>query len=160
MKFLKDFFYDKNDIILTIIILVLAGLLISWRLDEIMKYPATLAKETHTTVTTQEDVPDEESSAEEGSSEESSAEEEAVGEMPEESIWANGVLTQNVTVTVRKGSETSAVNDLIYAGLFDSYDEFAKVCKSVKRKPSQIKATSYVFEAGSSQADIAKQVTR
>ena len=151
MKFLKDFFYDKNDIVLTIVILVLAGLLISWRLDVIMKYPATLAKETHTTVT-EEDVTD--------IREEAAAKEEAPGEMPQASIWADGALTQNVTVTIQQGSATDAVNALVYAGLFDSYSEFVKVCRSVDRKVGSIKATTYVFEAGSTQEDIARQVTK
>lgn len=145
MKSLKDFFYDKNDIVLTIIILVAAGLLISWRLDVIMEYPATLAKETHTTVTTQDEVPEDT---------ESDSEEKEITE-----IWENGTLTQDVTVTVQTGSAENAVNCLVYAGLFDSYDQFSKVCKKAGRKAENIKATTYTFPSGSTQKKIAKIVT-
>ena len=46
MKSLKDFIYDKNDIIIALVILILAALLIVWRMDAIMEYPQTLAQQT------------------------------------------------------------------------------------------------------------------
>ncbi len=39
MKGLKDFIYDKNDILIALVILILAALLIIWRMDVIMAYP-------------------------------------------------------------------------------------------------------------------------
>lgn len=150
MKFLKDFFYDKNDIVLTIVILVLAGLLISWRLDVIMEYPSSLAKETHTTETSQEVSMEEKENSEE----------DAPGQMPLDSIWDDGVLTQEVAVTIQPASEKEAVGALVYAGLFQSYDEFVKICKKAGCKPSQIKASSYRFPVGSTQKDIAIEVTK
>ena len=40
MKKLKDIFYDKNDILIALIILVLAAGIILWRVQAIMDYPA------------------------------------------------------------------------------------------------------------------------
>ena len=50
----KDFLYDTNDIWLAIAILVIAALIIIWRIDVIMDYPKTLDKSSGTVTTTQE----------------------------------------------------------------------------------------------------------
>ena len=50
MKKLKDFFYDKNDILIALAILIIAALLIVWRMEIIMDYPRTLAEETGTLI--------------------------------------------------------------------------------------------------------------
>lgn len=42
MNRIKDFFYDKNDIIVAVIILIAAALVIYIRVDKIMAYPETL----------------------------------------------------------------------------------------------------------------------
>ena len=52
MKKLKDFFYNKNDIIIVLIILVIAALIIYTRIGAIMDYPAKLAKQAAATAET------------------------------------------------------------------------------------------------------------
>ena len=42
MKWIKDFLYDKNDILIALLILVAAALIILWRMDVIMAYPQTV----------------------------------------------------------------------------------------------------------------------
>ena len=49
MKKFKDFLYDKNDIIIALLILVVASLLIIWRMEAIMEYPKTLISDTDNT---------------------------------------------------------------------------------------------------------------
>lgn len=143
MKGLKDFLYDKNDIVIALVILVIAALLIVWRMDAIMNYPHTLAQETGTTDTTDtEAVPNENT-----------------GDSPS-SLWADGVLSKDVKVDVEGGSATAAVQSLIDAGLFTSYEQFTKVCKAAGCTPEDIKATTFTFEAGCTQTDIAKKVTQ
>ena len=39
MKKLKDFIYDKNDIVIALLILAAAAFIIFWRLDIILEYP-------------------------------------------------------------------------------------------------------------------------
>lgn len=141
MKGLKDFIYDKNDILIALAILIVAAMLIVWRMDVIMAYPQTLAEQTKTTDTTEEAAVPEESD-ESGSA-----------------LWSQGLLTKDITVTVDGGSATAAVQSLIDAGLFESYDEYTKVCKAAGYVPEEIKATTFTFEKGSTQTDIAKQVT-
>ena len=146
MKGLNDFLYDKNDILIALLILVLAAFLIAWRMDVIMAYPETLAEQTDTTDTTEETAVGSEETS--GSTEGTSSD-----------LWENGSLTQSVTVTIEGGSATSAVQSLIDAGLFTSYEEYTQVCEAAGYVPEAIKATTFTFEAGSTQTDIAKQVT-
>lgn len=157
MKHLKDFFYDKNDLVLTFVILAVAIVIIAWRMDVIMEYPATLAKETHTTTTTTtvEEIPDE--PAPEDKPEEKKPEE---GVKPVESLWVNGTLSKDVTVSVASGSAIAAVDSLIDAGIFDSYDQYVNTCTEHGITPEDIKTTTYTFKKGSTHADIAALVTQ
>ena len=45
MRKIKDFFYDKNDIIIVLIILAAAAFIIYTRIGVIMDYPEQLARE-------------------------------------------------------------------------------------------------------------------
>ncbi len=45
MRKLKDFFYDKNDILIVLLILAAAAFIIYTRIGAIMDYPEQLAKE-------------------------------------------------------------------------------------------------------------------
>ena len=144
MKSLKDFIYDKNDIIIALVILILAALLIVWRMDAIMEYPQTLAQQTGTTDTTDETAVPSEDDSKGGDS----------------GLWSTGVLSKEIKVKVAGGSATAAVQSLVDAGLFSSYEEFTKVCKAAGYTPEDIKATTFTFEAGCTQTDIAKKVTK
>lgn len=51
MNKIKDFFYNKNDLIIVLLILVLAAGLIYYHVEKIMEYPQTLAAQTTVTET-------------------------------------------------------------------------------------------------------------
>ena len=136
MKTLKDFLYDKNDILIALAILFIAGLLITWRMDVIMDYPETLAKETDTTTTT----------------------EASAIENPDQ-LWISGILTQDIKVTVSGGSAVAAAQCLVDAGLFDDYEHYEEACKDAGRNAEDIKANTFTFERGSTHEDIVKKVT-
>ena len=53
MKKLKDFFYNKNDILVVLIILAAAAFIIYTRIGVILDYPEKLANEAAATETTQ-----------------------------------------------------------------------------------------------------------
>ena len=147
MKFIKDFIYDKNDIVIAFLILVLAAGLIAWRMDVIMSYPQTLADKTGPTKTAVEDMDDNDASNSTDT------------ETSSDGIWSGDVLASDVTVTVQAGAAMTAVQSLVDAGLFSSYEDFEKVCKSAGCAPLNIKATTFTFGAGATKADIAKTVT-
>ncbi len=155
LKFLKDFFYDKNDVLVALIILVLAGGLILWRIDVIMEYPSTLVAEIDVSKTTEETA----ENADEDTSSKSPDEGSGSGGDSSSGIMTDGILNQSVTVTIPSGSATGAVDALIAAGLFESYDDFVTTCRSSGCTPENIKATTYTFDAGMTKADIAAKVT-
>lgn len=183
MKHIRDFLYNWNDIFLAFLIIVLAGGLIFWRVGIIMEYPEVLAKQAmEASADSETIVPDTSGSgsgAEGGTSGDASgsgseAEGDAQGEGSEgegsdeqtpgsgprdDTIWKDGVLRVNMTVTVSEGSATSAVQNLVDVGLFTSYEDFEAVCEKAGVDPTDIKATTFTFAAGSTQEDIAKQVT-
>lgn len=43
MNKIKDFIYDKSDIVIALLILVIATAVILWRMDVILKYPKTIS---------------------------------------------------------------------------------------------------------------------
>lgn len=158
MKAIKDFLYDKNDILIALLILVIAGLLIAWRMDVIMAYPQTLAEATGTQDTTNASALDAEK--EDAAKSESKDNQNENADKNEDSIWVDGALKSSVTVTIAGGSATAAVQSLIDQGLFTSYAEFEQVCKAAGYTPENIKATTFTFDAGSTQTDIARKVTQ
>ena len=164
MKGLKDFLYDKNDILIAFAILVIAALLIVWRMNAIMDYPHTLAEKTGTEETTEASAIEAEKEAEKDAEKEAASQSGSTADDPSgegaSSLWSNGALSKDVTVTVQGGSATAAVQSLIDAGLFQSYDEYSQICKAAGYTPEDIKATTFTFTAGSTQTDIAGQVTR
>lgn len=152
MKKLKDFLYDKNDILLALCILIVAGLLIVWRIDAIMAYPDTLIDETSTAKTTEKSAIDSKGDAK--------AQKKNSKSSKTAKIYKDGTLKKDVTVSLEGGSVTSAVNSLIDAGLFDSYEEFEDTCVSIGVSPDAIKAAEFTFKKGSTKSDIAVQVTQ
>ena len=181
MKHLRDFLYNWNDIFLAFLIIVLAGGLIFWRVGIIMKYPEVLAKQAMEASADSEVVnPDTSGSGSgsdsasgdasgsgseaggdaQGEGSEDGSDEQKPGSGPrDDTIWKDGVLRVNMTVTVAEGSATSAVQNLIDVGLFTSYEDFEAVCEKAGVDPTDIKATTFTFTAGSTQEDIVKQVT-
>lgn len=155
MKNYKDFIYDKNDILVVIAILIIAAALIFWRVSVIVNYPKTLSHQIGTDDTTQSSAVENDKTN--NANTESGSE---GGTKTDGSIWSDGVLASDITVAVQSGSATSAVQSLIDAGLFESYDQFSQVCKAAGYTPENIKATTFVFKAGSTQTDIANKVTQ
>jgi len=151
-KTYRDFLYDTNDIWLAIAILVIAALIIIWRINVIMDYPQTMAANAGATKTTEEKATTTDKTTTAKSNSNSTATATAT--------YKNGKLTQSITVKVKSGSESAAVDSLVRAKLFKSYSEFKSVCKSAGVKPSAIKASTFTFAKGSTKKDIAKKVTK
>ena len=57
MNRIKDFFYNKNDLIIVLLILVLAAGIIYYSVTDIMTYPETLHDQAAQTTTSVETVP-------------------------------------------------------------------------------------------------------
>lgn len=160
MKKFKDFLYDKNDILIALLILVAAALLIIWRMEAIMEYPKTLLSDD---TVAEEPAPDEgrqsgEASGEEGGDQ---SESEDGGSSSETSgaLWSNGALTRDVEVTIPGGSSAyDAVQILINAGLFESYEEYQGICDENGWNHQNVSAGPITFEAGFTKTDVARGI--
>lgn len=165
MKKFKDFLYDKNDLIIALLVLIAATLIIIWRMDAIMEYPKTLISDTEST-STETDVTsdldeDEHSSGQNDSDDVSSSDNgnpDTSGGSDSQSLWANGVLSREITVNVSGLSASEAVQCLVDAGLFTDYAEYQSVCTAAGLDHQKISAGSFTFAKGSSKANIADTV--
>ena len=134
MKKLKDFLYDKNDIVIVLIIVAAAALLIISRIGAIMDYPAQYAEEnaaTETKATAKITEP--------------STEEETVAE--------------DVTITIDDSDGSSSVADKLYeAGLIESADEFESYVID-SGKTDSIQSGTFQIPSGSSFEEILDIIT-
>ena len=155
MKRLKDFIYNWNDIIVILCILAAAAAIIYWRSNIIMDYPHTLAMEM------KENAEEASEPAVEVPFDESTEGEPEPGAGPRNGeLWGGGMLKKEVTLTTTEGSAADAVEVLVKAGLFTSYEDFEAVCHYNNLDPTDIKANTFTFPLGSTQSDIVKEVTK
>lgn len=148
-KGFKNFLYNTNDIWLAIAILIIAALLIIWRINVIMAYPKTLDKASGTTTTEQKSASTAASDSKATANNKSAV-----------SLYKSDKLTETVKIKVAGGSESAAINSLVKAKLFTSDSDFKKACKAAGVKPAKIKTGKFTFEKGSTKKSIAKQVTK
>lgn len=106
MNKLKDFFYNKNDIIIVLIVLIVAALIIYTRIGAIMDYPEKSAEKAAATQTTQTTVEESTSAASSKAADSSSA-------------------SKNISVVIEDSDTASSVAEKLYkSGLIDSASKF------------------------------------
>ena len=165
MKHIKNFFYNINDLILAAIILAAAAVLIYWRLDIILDYPEkVLESNNNNTVIEEIQVPEEEeeSAETEVETEPVEEEEEPIEEEPAiaaGSMFVDGKLKEDVTVTIQGGSANAAVSSLISANFFDDYKQYSEAVESLGGTPENIKAGTYSFRKDTSLESILDVIT-
>ena len=171
MKKLKDFIYDKNDIVIAILILAVAALIISWRLGIILEYPKQLLgtdDPVFDTPVSDDDVtqPDDSEGDEPQTSEgdqpqgsEGETDEPQGGETEEDiPLWDGGVLTEDVEVEVEGASASAAVKCLVNAGLFEDYAEYQKICEEEGMNHEKVSTGTFTFKKGTTKVQIAKKI--
>ena len=70
------------------------------------------------------------------------------------------MLREEVHVETASGSAYDAVQSLVDAGLFTSYEDFEAICNAYSFDPTDIKAAEFTFPPGTTQAQIAEEVTK
>lgn len=140
----RDFMYDKNDILIAFIIIIVAMVIIGWAVRNVMNYPNTLDS-----VTTAEKV----QSAVEKESQETKGSSNQVAQ------WEDGKLKETITIEVSSDSIEAAINSLIAAGIYSTADQFKRYCKKAGVSDADIKTGTFTFKKGSTRTKIAKQVT-
>ena len=185
---IKDMIYNKSDILVALLILVVAAAIIIWRLNVILTYPKVLLGtedaenseildysdaaeyddddlDTDATEELDEDpdriiVPIDEASDtdEEESTQTDSGEKTDDSDSESTELFADGKLTKTVKVQIEGNSATAAVQCLIDAGLFDDYAEYKSICTSNGLNDEKVSAGLFTFKKGCTKTDIAKAV--
>lgn len=173
MKKLKDFIYDKNDIVIAILILAVAALIISWRLGIILEYPKQLLGTDDPVIQTpvnNDDAQSEEENENQGTegpgqSEENDPENEGPqsGENAGQNntdipLWDGGTLTEDVEVEVAGASASAAIKCLVDAGLFEDYAEYQSICDAEGMNHEKVAAGTFTFTKGTTKTQIAKKI--
>ena len=169
MKKLKDFIYDKNDIIIAALILAAAALIIAWRMDVILQYPKELINANDPVVEEPIDgdtQPDDSNTGDKpadntgtdnnGSSDNSGT---AGGDSTEPAqLWVDGKLSKDAEVDVTGTTASAAVQCLVDAGLFSDYAEYQSTCDSQGLDHEKVSAGTFTFAKGSTKAQVARKI--
>jgi len=180
MKKLKDFIYDKNDIVIAVLILAVAALIISWRLDIILEYPKQLLGNDDPAVQTpvggdenpsgdETDQSGDDEDGQAGNDDQSGDNDQSgngegegtqtgIDEPADIPLWDGGMLTEDVEVEVEGASASAAVKCLINAGLFEDYAEYQAICEEEGMNHEKVAAGSFTFKKGSTKKEIAKKI--
>jgi len=168
MKKLKDFIYDKNDIIIAVLILAVAALVILWRLDIIMEYPKQLIGNDDPVIENPVDSedPSGDETGDDPVTDDPSGDDPDV-QQPDEPVdpvepdpviplWDGGALSKAVEVEVEGASASAAIQCLVEAGLFEDYAEYQAVCEDAGLDHEKVKAGTFTFKQGYTKKDVAK----
>lgn len=159
MKKIKDLIYNISDVLIAVLILAIASGVILWRMENAINYPKEVIKEkteaTEIILPKPEDFPSPEKE-EENTEGENTDNPGNTGEVVE--LWVDGKLQGEVTVVLGNSvsSATDAVNEMIKAGLFESYAEYKSICKSLGKDDEKVRQGTYVYKPGLTKEDIVK----
>ena len=146
MRKIKDFFYDKNDIIIVLIILALAAFIIYSRIGIIMDYPEKMADES--AATTQTTVSETTVSETEATSSESDSD--------KSDSTADDIVSIKIT---DDDTSVSVAQKLEKAGLVESATEFEGYISNMD-KADKIQSGSFEIKKGSSFEEILNTITK
>ena len=186
MNRLKDIIYDKNDILIALIIVIIAGMVIYGRINVIMEYPATLAAEAAANAALAEDPdddpvytgdlenpddaaenPDTEEPADDpgnvsneggGSDEEGGSGEEQPPAGNENQV--EPTAPSLITITIESGALGSRIAQiLIDAGLIDSSSEFYNAVEAAGAD-TKLQAGTFRIPSNATPAEIVDIITK
>lgn len=180
MKKLKDIFYDMNDILVALIIVAVAGLIISSNIDSILAYPSRIAeeiqvpeKETPTNYADNPPITDPGSDTPDQSGTDGqpdgSQNQTTGGSGTQGQTGTQGGGTQgnagtgevvNYSVYIAPGSTGEQIADImIGAGLFSSRQDFLSAVNAVGAE-SKLQAGTFIIPSNSTPAQIISIITK
>lgn len=140
MNKIKDIIYNKNDILIILIILAVAGLLIWSRIDVIMDYPSKLIA-SNTPEASQEEQPAAET-----------PETATPGGAGESSTTPEAVVMYSVYIESGESLESIA-NKFVSVGLFESTKQFIQLANDMG-VTTQIKAGNFIMPSDSTPEEV------
>nr|NCC45387.1 hypothetical protein [Clostridia bacterium] len=173
MKKLKDLIYDYNDIVVAILIIILAGAIISWRINYIIAYPKYLAEQTAGEISDDinlddidlslSDIEDINDNPEDIVSDPASgppAEDPQDAEPPNTDDEGEFVTAQDASFTVPPGVSGTKIAQLLYEeNLVESSQQFITAVAK-KNAETKLMAGTFNIPAGSTVEDIVNILTR
>ncbi len=140
MNKIKDIIYNKNDILIILVILAVAGLLIWSRIDVIMDYPSKLIA-SNLPETAQEEQPAAET-----------PETATPGVTGEPSTTPEAVVMYSVYIESGESLESIA-NKFVTVGLFESTKQFIQLANEMGIT-TQIKAGNFIMPSDSTPEEV------
>ncbi|MEA4986916.1 MAG: hypothetical protein VB095_02570 [Anaerovorax sp.] len=164
MNKLKDILYDKNDILVVLIIIAIAALIISNRIDAIMAYPQIVLaqdeseKKEPVLVSDLTDSNDSNDAKDNNKESEKEKPAEASSDKSNNNADANQTTAEptevNYSVYIESGSTGSKIaQTLIDCGLIKDKNEFYDAVSSANAE-SKLKAGNFIIPEGSTPAQI------
>lgn len=149
---MRDFLYNKNDIIIVLLILAAAAFVIYDRMDAIMSYEPVPAAEQQVEAEAEGEA-NADAAADEQAADAEAADAEGAGEDSEEA-------KEFVSIKISDASTLSQVADTLESkGLVKSADDFVKYAED-KGKASSIITGTYKIAKGTSQKAILEAITK
>lgn len=153
MRKLKDFFYNKNDIIIVLIILAVAAFIIYSRIGVIMDYPEKLADNNETVITQEESTPT-------LASDETETTQESTVKSTSTSKKDSEKDSKTVSVKLTNSDTSVTVAEkLANAGIVESATEFEGYITNMDKADS-IKSGTFKIKKGSSYETILNTITK
>ena len=171
MNKIRDIIYDYNDIFVALLIIVVAGAMLLWRVNAIMEYPEYLASTAETEPKTQVDDPDLSSldlTTDPAISTAYNVNPDDANATPDTTTTTSTAVdnptpvqpTGDVKFEVPKGASASKIADLLrQAGLIDDQKEFLNMLVE-KKADTKLKAGTFTIPAGSTVEEIINILTK
>ena len=159
---IKDFIYNFNDIVVALLILLVAGGVIIWRVADIMDYPEYLAAqnppEKIETIPENIDFSDVDLTPVDvtpiASELEDVTSEITPAPQTQDSTQTPAAATGETKITIPSGSYASKIADILYSnGLITSTGDFLNLL-SEKKADTKLKAGDFTIPAGSTMEEI------
>jgi hypothetical protein len=166
MKKLKDLIYDYNDIFVAILIVILAGVIISWRISDIMAYPKYLAEQTAGEISDNIDINDIDLSLDDIENINDNPEDIVADPTPNPTVEnpeneeIEFVTAEDTSFTVPTGVSGTKIAQLLYeANLVESPQQFITAVAK-KNAETKLMAGTFKIPAESTVEDIVAILTR
>jgi len=147
MRKIKDFFYDKNDILIVLIIVAAAAFIIYTRIDVIMEYPEKAAQ---AAIASESPLVEQESSTPAETTGDDKEEDKDKKTEDDESIGSN----TTISITIDDSDTSISVSErLAEAGLVSSAEKFESYITN-NDKAGSIQSGTFEIPSGASDEEI------
>lgn len=160
MKKLKDILYNKNDILIALVIISVAAFVIMGRVDSILAYPGSLTADTGTSLDEPIIPVDDENPDEKQDDTENGTEEEPATSITDSGSDQQNSTNKNIKIHIESGSTGEKIAELLVNnGLIESKQSFYNAV-AASGADTKLQAGDFTIPANSTAAEIVKIITR